>query len=134
MTEGNSRTARGLAALEAIHGPRGVGYVQELAKTFPDFADMLTGFAYGEVYARPGLDPKARQIATISALTTLGTAERELTIHIQSALRVGLTRTEIVEVIMQMAVYAGFPAALSALHAAKSAFAEADSAEPQQHL
>lgn len=129
MREDNERVRRGLAALDSIHGARGVGYVRELAKSFPDFADMLAAFAYGDVYAREGLDPKSRQIATIAALTTLGTAERELVIHIQSALRLGLARTEIVEVIMQMAVYAGFPAALAGLHAAKSAFAEHDAAE-----
>ena len=78
------------------------------------------------ISTRPGLDPKSRQIATIASLTTLGGAEHELTIHIRSALRVGCTRQEIIEVILQMTVYAGFPRALSALSAAKIAFAQAD--------
>lgn len=123
---GENRHARGAAALTRIHGARGMGYVEALARTFPEFADMLVSFPYGDIYARPGLDDRARQIATIASLTTLGGAEHELQIHIGSGLRAGLTRAEIVEVIMQMSVYAGFPRALSALAAAKSAFAAAD--------
>lgn len=121
-----TRHERGIAALSRIHGERGLGYVETLRETFPDFADMLTGFAYGDIYARDGLDPKSRQIATISALTILGDSRHELEIHIQSALRIGCTRTEIIEVIMQMAVYGGFPRALSALAAAKAAFTKTD--------
>jgi 4-carboxymuconolactone decarboxylase len=120
-----SRRERGEQALTRIHGDRGLGYVAALRETFPDFADMLNDFAYGEIYARDGLDPKSRQIATIAALTILGDSRHELEIHIGSALRVGLTRQEIIEVIMQMAIYGGFPRALTALAAAKSAFANA---------
>lgn len=121
----STRRQRGDAALARIHGERGLAYVAALRDAFPDFADMLTEFAYGEIYARDGLDPKSRQIATIAALTILGDSRHELEIHIQSALRAGLTRQEIIEVIMQMAVYGGFPRALSALAAAKAAFANA---------
>ena len=121
-----SRRERGEAALARIHGERGMGYVEQLREFAPDFADMLVDFPYGDIYARDGLDPKSRQIATISALTILGDSRHELEIHIASALRVGCTRTEIIEVIMQMAIYGGFPRALSALAAAKSAFANAE--------
>ncbi len=122
------RLARGEAALGRVHGEVGLGYVAQLRAFAPEFADMLVGFPYGDVYARPGLDLRARQIATIAGLTVLGGAEHELTIHIRSALRVGVTRPEIIEVIMQMAVYGGFPRALTALGAAKTAFAEVDDA------
>jgi 4-carboxymuconolactone decarboxylase len=121
-----ARRARGEAALARIHGERGLGYVEKLAEFAPEFADMLVAFPYGDIYARPGLDPKARQIATIAALMVLGDSAHELRIHIASALRVGLTRNEIIEVIMQMAIYGGFPRALTALAAAREAFAEAD--------
>ncbi len=121
-----TRHARGEAALARIHGERGMGYVAALREFAPDFADMLVGFPYGDIYARDGLDPKSRQIATISALTILGDSKHELEIHIASALRVGCTRTEIIEVIMQMAIYGGFPRALTALSAARAAFATAD--------
>ena len=128
MTDADDRHNRGAKTLEAIHGERGARYAAELAKFSPDFAAMLVDFAYGDVYARPGLDPRARQIATIAALTVLANSERELTIHIGSALRAGCTRTEVLEVIMQMAVYAGFPAALAGLEAARNAFAADDNA------
>jgi 4-carboxymuconolactone decarboxylase len=111
-----------------------MGYVAKLAEFAPDFADMLVEFAYGDVYARPGLDPKSRQIATIAALTTLGGADHELEIHIRSAVQVGCTKAEIIEVIMQMAVYAGFPRALSALGAARAAFADDGRADPAVQL
>lgn len=124
------RHMRGAAALTRIHGERGMGYVAKLAELAPDFADLLVEFAYGDIYARPGLDPKSRQIATIAALTTLGGADHELEIHIRSAVRVGCTKAEIIEVIMQMAVYAGFPRALSALGAARAAFADDGHADP----
>jgi len=121
-----TRRERGEQAISRVHGEVGLGYVATLRETFPDFADMLVDFPYGDIYARDGLDPKSRQIATIAALTILGDSRHELEIHIASALRIGLTRQEIIEVIMQMAVYGGFPRALSALAAAKAAFANAD--------
>lgn len=120
------RRAKGEAALKRIHGERGMDYVASLREFAPDLAGMLVDFPYGDIYARPGLDLKSRQIATIAALTVLGDAQHELTIHIGSALRCGCTRAEIVEVIMQMAVYGGFPRALSAITAAKAAFEAAD--------
>ena len=110
----DDRHKRGADALASIHGERGLGYVRKQAEFAPDFADMQVAFPYGDIYARPGLDPKSRQIATIAGLTALGGADHELEIPIRSALNVGCTRTEIIEVIMQMAIYAGFPRALSA--------------------
>ncbi len=73
--------------------------------------------------ARPGLDLRSREIATIAALAALGNAAPQLKVHIAAGLNVGLTRSEIVEILMQMAVYAGFPAALNGLFAAKEVFA-----------
>lgn len=116
------RTELGRLTLGALHGETGLHYVARLAEVCPDMADLLLGFAYGSVYARPGLDIRSRQIATIAALTALGDSEHELSIHIASSLRAGLTREEIVEVILQMSVYAGFPRALSALKSASAAF------------
>jgi 4-carboxymuconolactone decarboxylase len=72
--------------------------------------------------SRPGLDRRSRQLATIAALTALGHAP-QLEVHIRGALNVGCTRQEIVEVILQMAVYAGFPAAINALNVAREVLA-----------
>lgn len=98
--------------------------VHSLADIAPDFADYLLEFPFGDIYSRPGLDVRAREIATVAALTAMGTALPQLKVHIAAGLNVGLSRTEIVEVIIQMSVYAGFPAALNGLFAAKEVFAE----------
>ena len=83
-------------------------------------------FPFGDIYCRPALDLKSREIAAIAVLTALGNAAPQLKVHIHGALNVGSTRQEVVEVIMQMAVYAGFPAALNGLFAAKDVFKDRD--------
>lgn len=118
-----NRYERGLAKLREIDGEAGERVVQSLGDIAPDFARYLIEFPFGDVYSRPGLDLKSREIAVVAALTALGNAEPQLKVHIQGALNVGVTHTEIVETIMQMAVYAGFPAALNGLAAAKEVFA-----------
>lgn len=100
--------------------------IAALADIAPDFATYVIEFPFGDIYSRPGLDLRSREIATIAALTALGNASPQLKVHIHAGLNVGLSRDEITEVIMQMAVYAGFPAALNGLFAAKTVFAEAD--------
>ena len=99
---------------------------QSLADIAPDFARYLVEFPFGDIYSRPGLDLRAREIAVIAALTAMGNARPQLKVHLHAALNVGLSREEIVEVLMQMAVYAGFPAALNGLFAAREVFAERD--------
>ena len=122
----SDRYTRGQAALSRIHGHIGEGVMAALGDIAPDFAQFIIEFPYGDIYSREGLSPKERQIATIASLVTLGTAPTALKAHIQGALNVGCTRPEIVEVIMQMAVYAGFPAAVNSLLVAKDVFAELD--------
>lgn len=119
-----NRYERGLAKLHEIDGKVGERVVQSLADIAPDFARYLIEFPFGDVYCRPGLDLKSREIAVVAALTAMGNAEPQLKVHIQGAVNVGVTRTEIVETIMQMAIYAGFPAALNGLAAAKEVFAQ----------
>ena len=79
-------------------------------------------FAYGDLNSRPQLDLKSREIANIAALTAMGNARPQLEAHIVGGLNIGLTREEIVEIIMQMAAYAGIPAAINGLMAARKAF------------
>jgi 4-carboxymuconolactone decarboxylase len=92
--------------------------IERLKDIAPDLARYVIEFPFGDVYNRPGLDLKSREIATIAALTTLGNAISQLKVHINGALNVGVSRQEIIEIIIQMAVYAGFPAALNAMYAA----------------
>lgn len=118
----NERLARGERRLAEIDGDAGERVVAALADIAPDFARYLIEFPFGDIYCRPALDLKSREIATIAALTAMGTAGPQLKVHIEAGLNVGLTEEEIVETIMQMAVYAGFPAALNGLFAAKEVF------------
>ena len=103
--------------------------IAALADIAPDFATYLFEFPFGDIYSRSGLDTKAREVATIAALTAIGHAAPQLKVHIEAGLNVGLSRIEITEIIMQMAVYAGFPAALNGLFAAKDVFAAIDERE-----
>lgn len=118
-----TRLERGKRALAEIDGEAGEKVMAALADIAPDFATYLFEFPFGDIYSRPGLDTKAREIATIAALTAMGNVAPQLKVHIEAGLNVGLSRDEITEIIMQMAVYAGFPAALNGLFAAKDVFA-----------
>ena len=119
-----NRYARGLAKLEEIDGQQGERVIESLKDIAPDFGRYIIEFGFGDIYSRPGLDLKSREIAVVAALTALGNAAPQLKVHLHGALNVGCSRDEIVEVIMQMAVYAGFPAALNGLFAAKEVFVE----------
>lgn len=129
---GDSRYAQGLEKLRQIDGHAGQKVIDSLADIAPDFAKLLIEFPFGDIYSRPALDLKSREIAVVAALAALGNAAPQLKVHIQGALNVGCTRSEVVEVLMQMAVYAGFPAALNGLFCAKEVFAEIDLAAGEQ--
>lgn len=128
MTRIADRRTRGRTLLDRIDGEAGHRVIQALEGIAPEFADLLFEFPFGDIYARPGLGLRDREIATIAALAALGTAPAQLKVHIEGGLNVGLTRDEIVEILMQMAVYAGFPAALNGLFAAKEVFSARDRA------
>lgn len=123
----DNRYARGLAKLQEIDGEGGTKVVESLRDIAPDFARYLIEFPFGDIYSRPGLDLRSREIAVVAALTAMGNATPQLKVHIQGALNVGVSHEEVVEVMMQMAVYAGFPAALNGLFAAKEVFASSHS-------
>ncbi len=122
---GNTRYARGLARLHWVDGDGGVRVVEQLAEAFPDFARYLVEFPFGDIYSRPGLGLREREIAVVAALTAMGTAAPQLRVHVQAALHVGCKPVEIIEVVMQMAVYAGFPAALNGLAVVREVLGEA---------
>ena len=115
------RLARGEALLRQMHGARGEATMQELRDIAPDLADLVATHAFTDLYARPGLDLKTRQFATVTALIAMGDSPAQLEVHMRAALRLGWTQTELVELIMQMSAYAGFPAALKAVGALRAA-------------
>lgn len=118
-----ARYEKGWKKFEEIHGPVAKATRESLKDISPELARFVTEFAFGDIYSRPGLDLKTRQLLTIVSLVTLGTAPLQLKSHIKGALNVGCTRQEIVEAILQMSVYAGFPKAMNAMYAAKEVFA-----------
>ena len=117
-----SRLERGKRALARIDGEAGENVIAALADIAPDFATYVFEFPFGDIYSRPGLSVRDREIAAIASLAALGNATPQLKVHIEAGLNVGLTREEITEILMQMAVYAGFPAAVNGLFAAKEVF------------
>src|ERR687886_1929876 len=118
---------RGIEKIRKIYGEVGENVIENLKDISPDFARYIIEFPFGDIYSRSGLDLKSREIAIVASLVTMGNALSQLKVHINGALNVGCSRTEIIEVIMQMAVYAGFPAALNGLFVAKEVFDERES-------
>ena len=127
MNTNSVRFTDGLEKLKEIDGEAGEQVIDSLKDIAPDLARYVIEFPFGDIYQRPGLDLRSRELATVAALTALGNARPQLKVHLHGALNVGCTRTELVELIMQMAVYAGFPAALNGMFAAKEVFFERDS-------
>jgi 4-carboxymuconolactone decarboxylase len=128
----SSRYDTGLSMLARVDGPAGIDVVEQLGQRFPDFARLILEFPFGDIYSRPGLSLSEREIATVAALTALGNAAPQLRVHVHAALHVGCTPHQIVEVVMQMAVYAGFPAALNGLAAVREVFEAEGIALPLQ--
>ena len=130
-TERNeTRRQRGLKQLIAVDGEGGMRVVETLRHSFPDFADYLVEYPFGDIYSRPGLGLREREIGVVAALCAMGNAAPQLKVHLHAALHVGCTPAEIVELVMQMSVYAGFPAALNGLAVVREVFAEVGIALP----
>ncbi len=120
----NTRFDTGLAQLSKIDGEAGQNVIDSLQDICPDLARLTIEFPFGDIYSRQGLDLKSREIATVSALTAMGNCSPQLKVHLHAALNVGCTEEELKEVILQMSVYAGFPAALNGMFALKDVLAE----------
>jgi 4-carboxymuconolactone decarboxylase len=120
----SARYERGLPKFLEIYGEQAKGFLASLDEIAPDLAAYVVEFAFGDIHCRPGLQLREREIATIAALTAMGTAALQLRAHIHGALNVGCSQQEVVEVIMQMALYAGFPAAINGLRTAREVFLE----------
>lgn len=119
---------RGMRVRREVLGDEHVDRAEARKDEFTaDFQEFITRYAWGEVWSRPGLDRRARSVATLAALVSLR-AEKEIAMHVRAALRNGLTPEEIKEVILHTAVYAGLPAANSAFAIAQEAIAEAGDA------
>lgn len=120
------RREHGLSVLSRIDGHQGEAVIDSLADISPALGHHVAAFAFGDIYDRPGLDPRSRQLVTLGVLTALGGCEPQLEVHVGAALNVGISREEIVEAILHAAVYCGFPRALNATSVARSVFSARD--------
>jgi 4-carboxymuconolactone decarboxylase len=123
-TTEQQRFEKGKKVLDAIDGTAGANVIDALADVSPELAHQVVAWGFGEIYARPGLEPRDRQLVTLGMLTALGGCEAQLDVHVNASLNVGLTPQQIVEALLHAAVYCGFPRALNATFAAKKVFAE----------
>jgi 4-carboxymuconolactone decarboxylase len=124
MTQRQRRFAHGKGVLDAVDGAAGANVIDALAEISPELGHQVVAWGFGEIYARPALEPRDRQLVTLGMLTALGGCEPQLEVHINAALNVGLTAEQIVEALLHSAVYCGFPRALNATFVAKKVFAE----------
>ena len=135
MREKNTqRFDAGVEKFREIKGAGAEASLERLKSLNPDLAKFAMEFPFGDIYSRPELDVKSREIATIAALSALGNAPKQLRVHIECALNTGVKRQEIIEIILQMAVYAGFPAAINAMQTVHEVFDELDKNEPTETI
>lgn len=128
----NDPHARGMEIRREVLGDDHVDTANASTTSFTaDFQDLITRYAWGEIWARPGLDRRTRSCITLTALVALG-REHELPMHVRAALRVGLTPDAIKEVLLQTAIYCGVPAANGAFAIAQTVLDEQEQspAEP----
>jgi len=112
----SERYRRGLDIAQRLGAEKVAHFVESgIAEVAPDFARMVIEFAFGDLYARDALDLRSRELIAIAALAATGKAGPQLRIHVESAVRSGISKAEVVEVLMQVSLYAGFPASLNAL-------------------
>jgi 4-carboxymuconolactone decarboxylase len=111
----NKRYQQGYETLCKLAGEAGRKVVENIESFAPDFGKMMIEFGFGDIYARPLLDLKQRELITLTSLITQGAGGRQLYFHFRAALYVGWTINELIEIIIHCAAYAGFPKAAAAL-------------------
>jgi len=113
----------------------GNDYVDQAVRSTDDFnrpfQELITEFCWGACWTRPGLERRTRSMLNLAMLTALGRSH-ELKLHLRGALRNGVSREEIREVLIQASIYAGIPAGVEAFRCAREVFAEADKNSPEK--
>jgi 4-carboxymuconolactone decarboxylase len=111
----NPRFERGLEVLRAFDPGEAVKILSALSDTAPDFAAYLVEYVFGDISSRPGLDLKQREFAAVAVLSAMPASTQQLEHHVRGAFALGWTQEELVELMMQVSVYGGYPAAIRAL-------------------
>jgi 4-carboxymuconolactone decarboxylase len=126
LMDERERYQKGMAVRRAVLGNAHVDRSLKNRNDFnEEFQDLITRYAWGEIWTRPGLSRHARSLVTVAMMVALNRAD-ELRIHLRGAFNNGVTREEIKELLLQTAIYSGLPAANSAFHLAEEVFAEMD--------
>lgn len=120
----SNRYKQGWEKLKEIDGEAGEKVINGLKDISPDLGKFVIEYSFGDIYTRSGLDLKSKEIAVVAALTAMGNAQPQLKVHINGALNTGSTINEVKEVILQMAVYSGFPTSINAMNALKEVLKE----------
>ena len=118
----DDRYERGWEKLQELAGADGERVIETVRELSPDLARLVVEFGYGDIYTRPGLDLRQRQMVAIAALTALGGAEAQIDYHVRIGLDAGLEPAEIVETIVHCTPFVCFARVLNAARAAKRAF------------
>ena len=121
----NKDYEKGIDILKQMTDDEGMQGIKYLQDVFPDFGEKMVSFGFGQIYSRPNLELRLREVVTITALITQG-AFQQLDFHLKAALKVGLKQEEILEIILHCAAYVGFPKACSALVVASEVFKNSD--------
>ncbi|MEV8035140.1 carboxymuconolactone decarboxylase family protein [Streptomyces sp. NPDC086182] len=123
-TTREERFEHGLKVLDQVDGEAGRRVVAALGDINPELGHQIVAWGFGDIYDRPGLAPRDRQLVTLGMLTALGGCETQLEVHVSASLNVGLSPEQIVEALLHSAVYCGIPKAMNATLVAKKVFAE----------
>ena len=126
MQSDPQRRARGAQKIAEILGQTPEQVERSLGDLAPQLATYVVETIYGQIYQNEALDSRTRQIVTVAALASIGTAAPQLRTHIGGALRCGVTREELVEIMMQLVPYVGVAAAINGVAACREVFAAAD--------
>ncbi|MGF1886310.1 carboxymuconolactone decarboxylase family protein [Photobacterium profundum] len=122
----SERYLKGTEKLNELEPNGANNLIDAFSEVCPDLAKYTIEYPFGDILQRDGLDYRTRELVTIAALTALGNCQPQLNGHINGALNIGCTQKEITEVILQMSVYAGFPAAINGMTVAKEVFESRD--------
>ncbi|MFI0965652.1 carboxymuconolactone decarboxylase family protein [Streptomyces sp. NPDC021080] len=133
-TTREERFEHGMKVLDQVDGEAGRRVVAALGDINPELGHQIVAWAFGDIYDRPGLAPRDRQLVTLGMLTALGGCEPQLEVHVNASLNVGLSPEEIVEALLHSAVYCGIPKAINATLVAKKVFGERGLPPVGEHL
>ncbi|MGW1065963.1 carboxymuconolactone decarboxylase family protein [Streptomyces aureus] len=123
-TTREERFGHGMKVLDEVDGEAGRRVLAALGDISPELGHQIVAWGFGDIYDRPGLAPRDRQLVTLGMLTALGGCEPQLEVHVNASLNVGLSPEQIVEALLHSAVYCGMPKAINATLVAKKVFGE----------